>query len=190
MKTRIEEGISFKDFVKLCARSFGEVGMMEEPDDAEFPTEKKPSSYHLEELEKAKEKLVRHKTVTRFAAASFARKEYKAKLDEKLKSLRETSVLLAKCKVLLVRINDWTPPTPGHYDLKDFMITYINRLVRLEEPFVKYDQTPGLRTAEQWLKEEKQSILADIEYHCRKYEEEVERAKSDTKWIQDLLKSL
>lgn len=54
----IADGISFTNYAMGCARAFGAlIEMRDEPSDAPIPEEFKPSTYHLEELQKAQKKL-------------------------------------------------------------------------------------------------------------------------------------
>jgi hypothetical protein len=185
----IKDGISFEKFTLNCARAFGAlISMREEPNDAPIPEEIKPSKHYMESLKKAKADLKRHESMS----LSQADKECQNYYDKEVKRIEEANLSDIKTRVayeaMLSKVNKWTPPTPEHQGLKDFMVQQITDSIKWD---CENDRIPpNKQKAEDWLLERKKSAMNDIEYYRNKNAEEYERCADRTKWIQDLFKSL
>ncbi len=185
----ISKGISFEKFTLNCARAFGALIMMrDEPSDAPFPTEVKPSDYNAKALKKATHRLRELETMKKPAIQAQCEREYQESLKYFAESEKKDAELRVKYDLMLSKVKKWTPPTPDHQGLKDFMIEQI-------ETSIKYDcdhkrEKPVKPTPSAWLLEHKRLSIRDIAYHTKGNNEEIARCADRTKWIQALLKSL
>ena len=79
----IEKGITFNEFTMQCARAFGAcISMRDDPGDKPIPKEFKPSTYHIEGIKKAKEKMVQLKKMSLETATQEAGKEFTEEAKE------------------------------------------------------------------------------------------------------------
>jgi len=185
----IEKGISFKQFVLNCSRAFGAlITMRDDPKDAPIPDELKPTDYHLKALAKAQAELAHLESLSFKGAAKKAEADFIKALAEYDADRDKDRELERKYDAMLRQVWAWTPPTPDHQGLKDFMVSQITESIRWDCGYNR--ERPTLKTPQEWLTKSKESALWSINYHTRENEKEVERCEGRTKWIRDLKKSL
>jgi hypothetical protein len=88
------------------------------------------------------------------------------------------------------QVNEWTPPSPEHNGLKEFMLEQIN----ISKNDISYF-TKALTKAEQqspldYFMETMVKIKRDIDYYTLEQEKEIVRVKSRNEWLQQLRESL
>lgn len=183
-----EKEISFEKFVLTCSRAFGAlIEMRDEPMDAKIPDEFRVSEYHTAELEKAMQRLNEFK--------SFTSEDYNKKAREKLEQdvadyerrVEKNRFIRQRYSDMLIRVKNWEEPSPDHKELKKFMIEQIESSVKFD---IYEPDKPVIMTGEEWANKELASITWNIEYHTKKYQEEVERVASRNGWVKQLRNSL
>ena len=93
-------------------------------------------------------------------------------------------------EAMLNQVNAWTPPTPEHAGLHEFMRTQIEQSIAFDCGG-DYDKTPTPRlTGNQWAAQEAARLNSDIAYHERKHADEVARAAIRTAWVRALRAAL
>jgi hypothetical protein len=185
----IRKGISFKNFVLRCSRVMGAlVEMCDDPLDAPIPKEIKPSNDYVEDLEKAKTYLNKLLTMNLTEAKINAQKEYDREIKSNIKYEKEKKELLKKYDLMLDKVREWQPPTQDHVNFKEFMIEQITKSI--EWDCTPYNKNTVLLSPEKWLDNEIIKTKKNISYYENEQNEEIERCKANTKWIQDLMKSL
>lgn len=185
----IGRGVSFKEFVLLCARGMGAlITMRDDPWDAPIPDEFKPSDYHQKELVKAQDRLTILNSLSLAAADKMVQDAYMDALRSHEDSRQKNRELESKYREMLRRVEAWEPPTPDHQGLKKFMMEQINQSIDFDCGY--NPKRPTLKSPQDWLTEEKGNALRDIEYHTREKEAEERRSAERTKWVQALKKSL
>jgi hypothetical protein len=191
---KIKEGISFNNFAMLCARAFGAcVEMREDPLSAEIPQEFKPSTWHYDSLQKAKQKLQEVRKITLTQAAEKAETEYKQRVKELTKRTEEMVVLFDKYNDMLSKIDAWKPPTKDHIELKNFMRNQITDSMKFDcdvEYYRKEIKDLVKLSGLEWKKEQIQGCKQDIAYHTKNWKRDVTLAKGRTKWVKALRRSL
>ncbi len=186
----IEKGITFKQFVLSCARAFGPlISMRNDSYDTPIPDEIKPDTYNFQRLQRAQKELKKLKKLTLSECKENAEKEYKKRLAARLILIEKNKELKNKYNNMLKYVNDWFPPTDDHKDLKDFMINQIIESIKSDCVDINNEEIKK-ETGQQWLKNKIEDCFEEIDYHTKEYEKEVKRAKYNTKWIQELKKSL
>lgn len=186
----IKDGISFQNFVLLCARAFGAlVTMRDESFDAPIPNEFQPSDYHDKKLKKAQERLIELKTLSLKDCGEQSMVDYKKELTEYEKTVADSKTLETKYRNMLSNVDSWIPPTPDHVELKNFMRSQILQSIDFDCS-LDYLEKPKLLTATKWLTHEINKSLWDIEYHTKENEEEIQRVNKRNQWIRELRKSI
>ena len=188
----IAKGISFPEFAMRCARAFGALVLMRDDSmDEPIPDEFKPSTFYNEELEKATKRLLELENMTPVEAFIQSNQEYERESSRRTAKLEEERILLDKYNAMLEQVRAWTPPTPDHQGLKDFMIQQIKSSIDFDSTAGYYKNNPALLlSGEDWLKKEKGRVQQDIEYHRKALQEEIERTNGRNQWIKDLRDSL
>jgi len=180
------EVTEFRDFALSCARAFGAlISMRDDPMDAAIPDAFAPSTYHADALVKAKARLRELEAMTpeQIEVAAFQAHEAEAKstADFNASRTREDENLRA----MLGKVRAWSPPTPEHKGLKEFMeqqIAVSMNTYRSPEPVRK--------SGPDWLKEQIAKEQWNIDYHTKEQREENERAAGRTAWVKALKESL
>jgi hypothetical protein len=189
---KIKDGISFEQFVMLCARGMGAcVTMRDEPWDAPIPDEFKPSDYHFKKIEEAEAELARLRAMSPDEAERAAHESFKAEAEHRDKSIKEMRDLKVKYLDMLSRVREWGPPTTEHHGLKEFMVSQIRKSIDFDCNDSYYHETEVVRlSGQKWLRGEIKRINGSIEYHTEAAAKEAERARSATEWIRALRRSL
>lgn len=188
----IKDGITFKTYAMNCARAFGAcVLLRDEPGGGEkIPDAFEPSSYHADRAAEAKSELSRIGEMSpaqRDRAAAKAWDEAETYRFERLAAMRAQQ---QSYEAMLAQVNAWTPPTPEHVGLHEFMREQITKSIDWDCDAPHLLVPAKRQTGEQWAAERVVALARDIEYHERKHEKEVERAASRTAWVQALRTSL
>lgn len=187
----IADGISFKEYAMSCARAFGAlVTMRDEPADAEIPEEFKPSTYHLEKWQEAKENLRILENMTMVEAGMEARKAYRNAEEHRLKLLEEIKDLRIKYENMLAECKKYVAPTPDHVGLRYFMIAQIEESIMFDCSTSYYDKPTVLLSGEEWLSRQIEQAKKDIKYHEEEYEKECKRVSERNAWVKALRESL
>lgn len=187
----VEKKMDFATFVMRCARAFTPlIEMRDDPMDAVIPEKFEPSSYHTDELAKAQKEVARLKKMTTEQRKRFGLREK----NHAIKSAKEClKTYEAENKILddmLAQANAWTPPTPDHVNLKNFIVQQLtdsrHDLSWTLDSLKKYEATTPLT----FFREALTSAKRDIEYHTEHLELDRKGAKFSTDWVQALRKSL
>jgi hypothetical protein len=181
--------VSFPEFVMRCARTFGAlVTMRDEPIDAPIPEEFKPSNYHIEQLEKARQRLAEVESWDDAEAEAEAEKAYREALRYRQDTLSRNAAIRQRYENMLARVKEWAPPTPDHRELKNFMIQQLESSIDFD---CKYDPgEPQRLSGPEYKAQQIANAQRDIDYHTKEHAKEVERAKQRTDWIRALRGSL
>lgn len=93
-------------------------------------------------------------------------------------------------EAMLEKVNAWTPPTPEHAGLHEFMRSQIVQSIDFDCCENHYKaQTPRLN-GEQWAAEREAQLNLEIAYHEKQHAAEVQRTESRTAWVKALRTSL
>lgn len=186
----IENNTSFNEFVLRCARYY--IGMRELPMNTPIPDEFTPNIYYIERLAEAEAAYEDAPKMTLREARTGANHEFWSKLKERQKFVEENNVLKDKYLAMLDKVKTWTPPTPEHQKLKDFMISEIESSIKCDcVDYDSYEQNPiKLQTAEEWLTNHITALLKDVARCRQEFQEEVKRCSDRTDWIKALKESL
>ena len=184
----IKNGISFEKFVLGCARAFGAlISMRDDPNDAEIPDEFKPSEHHSKNLIKAFNEKAKLETLTKEQIDLAVFHYNKEQQEYYEKRIKDNNELKQKYMDMLIQVLDWTPPTPDHKELRNFMITQINESIQHDcyEPNVPEEISP-----EKWFDAQISSVNWSITYHTEQSQKEKETCENRTKWVRELKNSL
>ena len=185
----IKDGISFKDFALNCSRAFGALYSLRDMPYAEIPDSIKPSSYHKESIEEAKKEYEKFLNMDSTDIINGWNEYCKNSISSYMNIKNKAIKLKNSYEKMLEQVKAWQPPTDDHTNLKEFMINQIEKSIDFDcsgrdEPMEK------LLTIDEWYGMMIKDSKKDIEYHTKQWEKEVERCDIETKWIQDLKRSL
>lgn len=188
---KIKDGITFEEFVLICARAFGATITMRDDPNKPIPDKFNTSDHHSKRLTQARRKFTRMNKTTIKEAEKLASREYDCEQKCIAKRVKDDRKLMAQYREKLGQAMAWTPPTSEHTELKNFMIQQIESSIKHDGVEDYYIKNPAvLLTGEGWLQKEKKSAQWNIDYHMKEYENEVSRAKGRTNWVNSLRNSL
>lgn len=193
--SKIYEGkkVTKEEFILNCARAFGAlIDMRDEPLDKEIPKEIKPNPYYLNQKEKMEKELEELQELSPKVIQQLIDEEYEQQVSYRQKRIAELQELKTRYESLLSEVNEWTPPTEEHVNLKDFCIKQLKESIDFDcGSLTRYEtQTIEKQNVEQWLSERKESLKKDISYYQTQWEEELQRSKERNDWVQSLYQSL
>ena len=186
---------TFKDFALQCARAFGaNVMMRDDPWDAQI-RKYEPSDYYLKEVEKSEKELAR------LIAMSFdeVKKEWDDFVNEELakteKHNKERDALRIRYQRMIDEVKAWTPPTPDHQGLKNFMLEQLTDSMehdcyKREFPSKYNPKHEDVEAPIKWHDARIANTKQHIEYYKKEHKEEVERCNMRNAWNQALMDSL
>jgi hypothetical protein len=186
----IADGITFEQFALNCARAFGAlVTMRDDPADAAIPDRIEPSDYHQRKLEETHVELDRLRAMTLEQCRAAADDAFAVELQCWQDRCDKRKDLAGQYAAMLANVEAWTPPTPDHVGLKEFMAKQIRESIDWDCSD-KYDEPPERKSTDGWIAIRTAELQRYLAYHEEEYRKEVERAAQRTAWIQALKASL
>lgn len=176
---------SFAGYVWRCARAFGAlVTMRDEGLDAEIPSELKPSDYHQKRLAEELDELGRLESMTDAELEDLEKAERKKHEEGRARAREEAKLREARYAAVLAEAKHWSPPTPDHKKLKEFMVSQIEESMRFDCLSYNVQYKPRTRA------ERISKARSNVEYHKRELQEETERVASRNAWLKALRESV
>jgi hypothetical protein len=159
-------------------------------DDEDLYQEREPDPYHKEALFKAREELVKARSMTELEAEREITRIHTRNSAAREESIAETKLSLQRFHDMLARVKDWnTEGDPGCESIKMYAVQ------QLEES-IKWEGTPGdgygthKPTPKQFIQDEIADAERDVLYHEREYAKVVEQTAAHNKTIKVLRKTI
>jgi hypothetical protein len=183
---------TFSQFAMNCARGFGAcISLRDEESGGELiPGEFEPSSYHKEQLIEKERALKNVEVMTMEQCSIASALEHKNLEQSRTESLKNCAVLRTKYEAMLVKVNNWTPPTEEHNRLKSFMVEQLESSIRFDCSEEYYSKPTEKLTVEEWKMEQISRIKSSIIYHSESHAKEIESTAQRNAWIKALRGSL
>lgn len=185
--SKINEGISFKDFALDCARAFGAKIDIRCNSSAEEIKIHEVDDRFLANLMRAKRKQTDFMSMTDEALRNRWQGDHHLRVREWEIRVERKKELLEKYKAMLAEVEAWEPPSENHTGLKNFMREQIEESIKWD---CEIDEKPTQETFEDWRKSLVEYYKDDVDYHLKRLEEERTRAAENNKWSRQLFKSL
>jgi hypothetical protein len=186
----IAKGISFEEFVWNCARAFGALVLMrDDPQGAPIPERLEPSPYYAESVKKDEAELARLHSLTKEQANAECLAAYQRQMESYNQRRTERRELREKYLRMLAKVKEWTPPTPKHAGLREFMEKQITQSIEWDCSD-KYDRPPICRSTEAWLADSIEKARQSLTRSQQSHAEEVERTESRNRWLAALRESV
>lgn len=187
----MESGQTFPDFVMSCARAFGAlIEARDAPSDAPIPEKFEPSNYSVKALAKAERDLSRLSRMNANQRLAFGHRAKRKAVATRKKWAEQHRKEDERLEAMERAVKAWTPPSPDHVGLRDFMLEQI----KISKNGADY--WTGL-TAQQEAKEPMQfftDALAEAARRIGYYREEIakekERVDGRNRWVKQLRASL
>lgn len=184
------KNVTFNDFIMKCTRAMG-VAIMQRDESIDVPLvdEEQPSTYHRDALGMAIAELV---LLRGLSLNEWARREQESRTKatkEVSASIKEAGEVRVRYESMLAQVQAWTPPTPEHQGIKDFMVEQLTSSIQFDCS-VKYLTMPSVLSAEDYRARRIAQAEKALEYHRTEWQKDQDRAASRNKWVADLRASL
>jgi len=192
----ILEGATFEKFVLGCARAFGAlVSMRDHSHDAPITIKSKhvPSDYRTHALATAKADLKKYKGMGAEEFAIAADKDYQESLKRYDKYIKKANKDRKVYDKMLLQVNEWTPPTSDHRELKTFMVEQITKTIEHDcrtDYWVESRRAVKPQSGEKYRMELIETAERDIEIQIEGLKDDKEGDTDRTEWIKELFQSL
>jgi hypothetical protein len=186
----IEDGTiaTFREYALTCARAFGAlIEMRDHSLDAPIPDELKPDSYYVKSVQSAEVELGKLIAMSEAEADAAARERHEAAIKYHDEYLAKNKLERERYAAMRAKVEAWTPPSPEHVRMKEFMLQQIE----ISLPLSDYSPTvePLLSGAE-WRFQRIARATESLERARKSLHEEEERVRGRNKWLRQLRESL
>jgi hypothetical protein len=188
----IADGIDFPTFAMDCARAFGAcITLRDEPGGGDkIPESFEPDNYYQESIDRVHAKMAELRLMSPAEVDRKAEQEWKDEEAQRIERLQEKADLRAKYEAMVAEAESWTPPTPEHVGLKQFMIDQINESIRFDCSTAYLDNPVERLSGEAWLADQLKRCESELQYYEAQNRKEIERASERTAWVRVLRDSL
>ena len=188
---------TFQQFAKSCIRNFGAtIHMRDEPMSAEV-IERKPSDYHIKEINKANNTIGIINAMSDDELIQFRTKELNESRQYYLEAIEKSKANNEKLNRFLEEARNYVPPTIDHSGYKSFMIDQITQTIEFDCNDKYYKDKLNaidselLTLSAATIKESKiKQALKDLDYHKEEHKKELQRCKESNEWISQAIKSI
>jgi hypothetical protein len=188
----IADDISFDEFVMNCSRAMGALVMMrDEPSGAKIPEKFEPSDYHVKKIKEINNELLQVENISIEDAENEAELLFRSAIKSKNDGILKSKKLRVKYEKMLLKVENWVPPTPDHKGMKDFMSKQIKDSIDFDCNESYYsDQVVIKISGPKWKQQKIASLNKDLAYHIKENESEIQRTKERNDWLKALRDSL
>ena len=184
---------SFAFFVLKCARAFGACISQRDDPLTELPEPPEASTYHENQLLVAESRYRSLKKMSLKAREKYGEKCRREDIAHAKKQLAKKLAVRDRLTSMLAKVEEWSPPSPDHYQLKKFMVEQLTQTLEWDgDP--SYYQT-SLAEAEKanpltYYNSALEGAQYDIQYHTKHKNNDISAAENKGKWIRELYESL
>jgi hypothetical protein len=183
---------TLKDFMCQCARAFG--ACVHQRDESlstgiKLREQETYSKRRLQELEKEHQEFL---ALSDSDIQMRIDQEHQESLEYQRKSLEKFLVEKKRTEDMLLKVQQWVPPTEDHQGLKKFAIEQLESTLSFdfsdwsEKERQKLPIKPSL---EEYKKSEEAQYLSDFEYYSEQVQKDEERVNNANQWLIDLINS-
>jgi hypothetical protein len=185
----VEDGkvTEFVDFALACARNFGAlITMRDEPKGTPIPEAFTVSQWTRDSVVNAEHRLAELENMGREEIDAAVNTSYVSRLKSYQQSVADYKVKNDRYQKMLDKVNAWTPPTPDHQGMKDFMIQQLESSMYDD----KWLSVPQKTSVSEWYREELDRANRAVESARKRLDEEIQRVAERNLWVQALRESL
>jgi hypothetical protein len=187
---KVIEGADFPEFAMECARAFSPLISLRDSPDAPIPKRIEPATkVNLDMLREARMRKAEVETMTTGEAEQEAEIEvatYKQRMDEMRRELAEAA---GKLRAVRAEVERWTPPSPDHEPLKQYMLDQLDREIEWQTRPVDNNELERI-DGEEWRRRMVTKLDAEIMRAENVIAEKRQAAEYATRWLVELRASL
>ena len=185
--------ITFEQFANSCLRAFGiyvRWGYRTDIGDYEVPDKIEPSDYHkkkYDELKAEYDEFINHPKSKKQLEKEYI--EYVNNVNAKNeKFAKEKNDLRVRYDAMLDKVRKWDIPSEEYQGVKDFMEAQLTDSILHDCNIHVQEVLPR----SQWIAslQNRSALVKDMNYHFKKYQEEVAHAAESTRWLKTFTESI
>ncbi len=188
----IEEGQTFQEFAKGCARAFGGfVHMRDEPMDAplRLPDETE-NNYHAKKLEEETEKLTKLLAFSEEEKITHGEKYIQESIEYAKKAIKKKQLGNSRIEQMMVDVSNWTPPTKDHEEFKRFMLEQLEFSKTTGSYYEDLIQKLKNYSPIDVYNEDVECSRRSIAYHAEELKKELSKNNNRGQWAKQLIESI
>lgn len=188
----IERGITFEQFIMDCARAFDFCMLIrDEPGGGEaIPLVFEPDPYHFQSVKRLTRELEELQAMSYDDAHMAAAKEWEDNELYRKNMMDECTSLRISYNEMLLKVDEWVPPTPQHVKLKRFMRDQIELSMPADCVVEFYQQVTPRIEGSRWRTLRMKQKHEELVRHTKDYQRAVENAERSTAWVRALRESI
>jgi len=185
------EDQSFEDFVMGCAKAFGAcISLRDEPAGTPIPEKFEPSPYHADALENATQRQLSLSKLNQEERHKFGKEKRSDAIVQNQIYLDEQTASQGRFIKMKDKVSGWEAPTPGHVELKTFMLQQLN-ISTIDTDYSRECLAKAKHKGPmEYYRNTLDQAVSDIEYHTKAIEKEQKRNAERNQWVEDLRGSL
>lgn len=182
--------LTFREFALRCARGMGALMSMRDHSlDAEIPEKLVPDDYGENRINEWKAALAAAEAMTDTESERAAAEEHDADVRRRDESAKERRALRDRCERMIAQVEEWTPPTPDHVNLKKFMLAQLRELLRYDCSEIDWP-APERVTGSAFRQRQIENARSEIARHEEELAKERWRCDQANAWLSALRASL
>jgi hypothetical protein len=176
------------EFILQCARAFGATIMQRDDPLSDPPKPRVPRTEYMDSnILRAKRERLEARRWSKEEAIAQAKKKNDESLAYWEEANKKALARRRNYERMLAEVDAWTPPTPDHVELKNFMIDQLRSSIEWD---CKMYDPPTPTTGEEYRKSVIQQAERDVDYYIQQRQAEIDRANGANGWITALYDSL
>lgn len=190
------EDTTFAEFAVECARAFGALIDLRDIPSAEIPEVFAVDPRKYERIESARAKLESWKNITPEELIEKATEDHNSFIKREYELAVRRNGIRDRYDSMLEKVTLWNPPTDEHVELKKFMIEQLEESIKHDcRDYVDLESLQVELAARPLdVQEYRQAMIISAErwldYTVEELDQDEDRAKGKSKWIQELRASL
>lgn len=180
---------TLESFLLKCARQFyANVRMREDSLDSEIVEYTPNTKYYEENLERAKARLAELQAMSREEIEAIIEETHKNSLESYQIRVQEKLDMRARYEHMIHQVENWTPPTDEHVNLKEFALNQLKDSLDFDCGHMPTE--PTKLTVDEYIDVFTERYNSDISYYTKSIEKEIENVTKANEWNNALKRSL
>jgi hypothetical protein len=188
-----DETYTFEQFIWRCARAFGAlVHMRDSPLDAPIQFDRARAfndEHYARDIARHRARLAELAEMTEEQAAALLASERASAEMYNAGSAARDSLQRARYGKMLAAVEAWTPPTPDHAGLKEFMVQQIKDSMP-PPPEKAWRRAVPTQTPREWIDDEIADETKSMQYAEERVAKAKRQAESTATWLAELMRSV
>lgn len=193
------KNVSLKDFAMDCARAFTPFARIQEDSDGDENAVSEQVASRLEwfkrNIEEEEKEIEKINAIPDEEISQIIRKQRTDEISHITENIIKVKDLKQRYENMLKQVVAWNPPTEKHNELKNFMISQLEKSIEFDCKLDYYEEwlqevlDKNLATVEEYKQTFISTSLKSIDRYKEKIDKENSQLKNNVEWIKELRES-